>query len=157
MVSPLERLMAIGDQNSMVKPVTVLLVSERARLLPQAEQICTLKNPTQFPTDHSDTTGQPFFDSRMIPTPPDQSDHPLPLLIPRCRDQDPGRSKLERPSWYSITLLSLDPEESYKATFRITASISPRLRSHLGGAHLPLDPYPRSTGSTWRIASITGR
>src|SRR5664280_1414683 len=91
MVSPVERLMAIGDQNSMVKPVTVLLVSERARLLPQAEQICTLKNPTQFPTDHSDTTGQPFFDSRMIPTPPDQPDHPHPSFNPKVPGSRPGR------------------------------------------------------------------
>jgi hypothetical protein len=30
-------------------------------------------NPT--PPDESDTTGQIFFDSRIIPTPPDHSDH----------------------------------------------------------------------------------
>ena len=33
----------------------------------------SLTNPTFLPTDQSDITGQIFFDSRMIPTPPDQS------------------------------------------------------------------------------------
>jgi len=46
-------------------------------------------NPT--PPDESDTTGQVFFDSRMIPTPLDQSDHMRPSFNPKVPGSRPGR------------------------------------------------------------------
>ena len=53
----------------------------------------SLSNPTFHPTDQSDPTGQVFFDSRMIPTPPDESDHPHPSFNPKV-----PRSRLGRPT-----------------------------------------------------------
>jgi hypothetical protein len=46
-------------------------------------------NPTSL--DEFDTTGQVFFDARMIPTPPDQYDHTHPSFNPKVRGSRPGR------------------------------------------------------------------
>jgi hypothetical protein len=51
----------------------------------------SLGNPTFHPTDHSDTIGKKFCDSRMIPTPPDASDHMIPSFNPRVPGSRPGR------------------------------------------------------------------
>jgi hypothetical protein len=58
---------------------------------PHAERLRSLKNPTLYPTDQSDTTGRNFFDSRVIPTPPDQSGHPHPSFNPKVPGSRPGR------------------------------------------------------------------
>jgi hypothetical protein len=44
-----------------------------------------------FIPDQSDTTGRIFFHSRMIPTPPDQSDHMHPSFNPKVPGSRPGR------------------------------------------------------------------
>jgi hypothetical protein len=46
-------------------------------------------NPTS--PDQSDTTGQVFFEIRMIPTPPDESDHMHPSFNPKVPGSRPGR------------------------------------------------------------------
>jgi hypothetical protein len=70
----------------------------------------SIGNPTFHPTDHSDTTGQIFFDSRMIPTSPDQSDHMHPSFSPKV----PG-SRLGRPTmWTTVrrrTFTLVDPND----------------------------------------------
>ena len=58
---------------------------------PHAEQLRSITNPTFHPTDQSDTTEQIFFDSRIIPTPPDQSDHMHPSFNPKVPGSRPGR------------------------------------------------------------------
>jgi hypothetical protein len=57
---------------------------------PHAEHPRSITFPT-FHTDQSDTTGRIFFDSRMIPTPPDESDHMHPSFNPRVPGSRPGR------------------------------------------------------------------
>ena len=51
-------------------------------------------NPT--PPDESDTTGQVFLDSRMIPTSPDQSDRMHPSFNPKVPGSRPGRPTNKR-------------------------------------------------------------
>src|ERR1017187_5619700 len=51
----------------------------------------SLRNPTFHPPDESDATGQIFFDSRTIPTPPDQSDRMHPSFNPKVPGSRPGR------------------------------------------------------------------
>jgi hypothetical protein len=53
-------------------------------------------NPTS--PDQSDTTGQVFFEIRMIPTPPDESDHMHPSFNPKVPGSRPGRPTLEMPT-----------------------------------------------------------
>jgi hypothetical protein len=43
------------------------------------------------PPDETDTTAQDFFDSRMIPTSPDGSNHPHPSFNPKVPGSRPGR------------------------------------------------------------------
>jgi hypothetical protein len=68
------------------KFVAASIVSKRLSQLRRS-----LKNPTFHPTDQSDTTRQIFFDSRMIPTPPDQCDHMHPSFNPKVPGSRPGR------------------------------------------------------------------
>jgi hypothetical protein len=49
------------------------------------------QNPTFHPTDQSDTTGQIFLESLMIPTPPDESDHMHPSFNPKALGSRPRR------------------------------------------------------------------
>jgi hypothetical protein len=56
---------------------------------------CNSKNLTFLPTDQSDTAGQVFFESRMIPTPPDQSDDMHPSFNPQALGSRPRRPTKE--------------------------------------------------------------
>ena len=77
----------------------LLRVSFRLRACANAILNCTVRskiphfipqtNPT--PPDESDTTGQIFFEIRMIPTPPDQSDRMHPSFNPKVPGSRPGR------------------------------------------------------------------
>jgi hypothetical protein len=64
----------------------------------------SLKNPTFHPTDQSDATGQIFFDFRMIPIPPDQSDHMHPSFNPKVPGSRPGRPTSKTKGFRAIPL-----------------------------------------------------
>jgi hypothetical protein len=58
---------------------------------PHAERLHRIEKSHISSRYQSDTTEQIFFDSRMIPTPPDQSDHMHPSFNPKVPGSRPGR------------------------------------------------------------------
>jgi hypothetical protein len=64
---------------------------------PMPSHVTRSEIPRNFPrtipttSDRSDATGQVSFDSRIIPTPPDHSDHPYPSFNPQVPGSRPGR------------------------------------------------------------------
>src|ERR1035437_6794681 len=69
------------------------------------------------PPDESDTTGQVFFDSRMIPTSPNQSDHMHPSFNPKVPGSRPGRPTRSFGVFSCSKPKTLSPADGEQASF----------------------------------------